>query len=129
MAKIVSEVINTHVEELSCDLTAEEWETRASQLANTEAELEAHTSHELDVKATLKADRARLEAQRTKLAQQVRSHSEIRAVTVQALADFKAGIVSEVREDTGKLVRTRPISPEERQTSLDLHDQGGNAAV
>ena len=123
-----SEIISKHVEELPCRLTQEEWEERATRQADVVKEIEQHEGHEQQVKADLKATRTRLEAELAKLACQVKGHAEIRPITVEALADFRSGIVREVRVDTGEQVRTRALREEERQGSLKLHDDGTSAA-
>ena len=122
------EVISKHVEELPCPLTKDEWAERATRQAEVVKELEAHTSKEQQVKASLKADRSRLEAELAKLATQVQGHSEVRPIDVEAVADFKSGTVREVRCDTGEQVRTRALREDECQGSLKLHDDGPASA-
>jgi len=94
-------------------------------MAQVEGELEQHAIHEQNVKAELKATRNRLEAERSKLAAQVRSESEIRPVVVEHLADYVTGIVSETRGDTGVVLRQRELHPEERQGTLLAVFEGG----
>jgi hypothetical protein len=122
-----SEVIASHTEELMVQLTRDEVEARAARMAQVEGELERHTAREGEVKATLKADRSRLEAERGRLAGVVRNRSELRPVEVRALADFKAGVVREIRQDTLEEVRARALSDAERQGQLRLHEEGKRA--
>jgi hypothetical protein len=118
------EIIGKHVEDLSVKLSDEEVMERGNRLANIEGEIERHTSHETNVKADLKATRSRLEAERGRIAQQVRSRSELRPIEVEIVADFKAGLVRDIRVDTCATVRTRALSEAERQGALKLHAEG-----
>lgn len=113
-----NELIGKHTEDLSCDLTSAEVLERGRRMAQVDGEIDAHTSHETNVKADLKATRARLEAERSKLAASVRSGTELRPVEVEHLADFEAGVVREIRIDTGRTVRDRVLLATERQLKL-----------
>jgi hypothetical protein len=113
-----NELIGKHTEDLSCDLTQSEVLERGRRMAQVDGEIDAHTSHEINVKADLKATRARLEAERSKLSACVRSGTEARPVEVEHLADFEAGVVKEIRIDTGKLIRSRVLLSTERQLAL-----------
>ena len=113
-----TEIVGKHIEDLPVPLTDQEIKERSKRQAQVEGELEQHSIHEQNVKAELKATRNRLEAERSKLAAQVRSESEIRPVVVEHIADFVTGIVSEARADTGVVLRQRELHPEERQGTL-----------
>lgn len=127
MSKKTSEILSMHTEDLPCRLSNDEVMVRANRMADVEQELERHTGLESQIKSDLKATRSRLEAERGRLAGQVRSKSELRPIEIEHIADFRAGTVREIRTDTGE-VRARSLSAAERQGALKLHDEGPASA-
>jgi hypothetical protein len=54
----------------------------------------------------------------SEIASEIKSRSEIREVEVETTIDHERGIEEVIRRDTGEVVRTRVLSPSERQGVL-----------
>jgi hypothetical protein len=115
-------------EDLACKLTQEELLDRGQQLARVNSEIDQHETHSKQVKDDLKATESRLDAERAKWAGVVRARAEYRPVEVDMIADFKEGVVREIRTDTGEEVRARALTDAERQGKLKLHEDGKKPA-
>jgi hypothetical protein len=101
-------------------LTAEEWAERAEGMAAAFAKME-----ELDEKLKLKKaeHKAKYEVLQEKhkdLAKQVRTREEYRSVEVEIRADWTLGKIETYRMDTGECIRSREMTPQERQRDLSL---------
>lgn len=106
-------------------LSAGEVSIRAQELA--QAERKAHEL-ERDLERTLEAwkgerkDReaaiASERAQAHRLADVVAEKRETREVVIAEEPDWEAGAMNTIRTDTGEIVATRGLTPEERQRSL-----------
>lgn len=101
-------------------LTAEEFNARAAALAETCTKIEIEDTRQTNLKAQLKADMARLEAEQSKLAHIVARREEYREVPVDWMYDGKRGIVELSRRDTGEIVETRPATDKDRQLALPV---------
>ena len=112
--------LDTHTETLLTPLTDAEWTQRANALARACQDIGSLEAKHADMKAQMKADLTRLEAERDRLALIVNRKAENREVAVTAYADYTRAEVSYVREDSGEIVRTRPMDDKERQTPLPM---------
>lgn len=105
---------------LPCRLTEGELLARADDLSVVVQETTAEEGRQTDVKAQMKARLTELDARKTRLAITIGRKEEYRDVEVEHLADLQAGTVSVIRTDTGESIETRPMTEQERQTSLPL---------
>ena len=119
-AIVGDKVIGTKSESMPVKLTPEELAEMSRRLAHVQEEMESHESHAKQVKAGLAATQERLASERSLLAMNVRNKAEIRPVEIQEEADFKSGVVIEVRADTETIVRKRVLHQHERQQYMDL---------
>lgn len=103
---------------LSVPLTPDEFEQRALALASTESELRAEEERQDSVKAGLKQAVSDISRKRTMLAEIVSRREELRDIECEDTFDYAAGNVTRVRLDTGEVLLTRPMTPEERQRSM-----------
>ena len=105
-------------EELSCELTPEEWNGRAHELAQAHSFTEATKERKKSVVAELNADLKIAEAKETKLSNIVATNQERRDVTVEITSDYEAGKVIKRRTDTDQIISTRDMTTMERQGGL-----------
>ena len=68
----------------------------------------------------IKSEIAKHEADVTSLAEKIRSGFEMRYVECEETKDFLSGTFTVTRKDTGEIVTERPLTSEERQTSLPM---------
>lgn len=112
-----SKIIETVEREHFVDLTADEVRTNGEELAQKDLEV---MEEEGQLKEYVKTERSRIKSlvlELHKLAETVRQRRELRAVQVDIL-DAGDGYVSEIRKDTGELLRTRPMTDAEKQRLL-----------
>lgn len=102
-------------ETLATKLTPEEFNARATKLAETHEALALEREVQKEQKAEMKLRIESLEKQRTELARVVRSGREDRVVDVEWHADDRKGVVELVRMDTGEVFETRPMKAAEKQ--------------
>lgn len=117
-------VSDRNVESLSCPLTDEEFSDRSSQLARVCEAIDNLEDAQKQQKAAMKAEQARLEADRSALAMAVRRKAETRDVQVSEFADDDSGFMLTIRADTGEIVRKRRLTMDERQIPLPMPDSG-----
>lgn len=72
-------------------------------------------------KTQIKAELAEIEAVILKQTSMVATEREFRLVPVEIEYDFEAGKKTFVRKDTGEIVKTEPISEEERQLAFPVN--------
>jgi hypothetical protein len=99
-------------------LSEPELRERGDQLASVTQDVTTEQQRQTDMKAQMKARLSELEARRTQLAITISRREEDREVLVTLLVDYRAGRVTEVRNDTGEAILTRHITDEERQRNL-----------
>lgn len=104
--------------ELPVVLLTEELLDRGARLAKLEDVLAEHEAHSESVKRELKAKEAHIAAERSFLANVVRNKKEPRQVQVREVANFETNMLAVIRQDTGEVVRDRPLTAEERQVNL-----------
>jgi hypothetical protein len=115
------------VEKLPCELTRDEKLQKADQMAEhlkTRAEVELEAS---SVAGTFKRRIKELDRAIGDRAEEIRSGVEYRPVECAMRDRFRDNQVDTVRLDTGEIVRSRPMTIQERQGSLSLSDDGENA--
>ncbi len=103
---------------LPCDLSADEVAYRADKLARKIGERETLKVAFDTVRQEHKAELSELEAEVRMLARDVSTKVEHRPIRVAETLLFEESLACVARSDTGELVRTRPLRPEERQVSL-----------
>jgi hypothetical protein len=110
---------------LPVKLTEVELALKAQELATAEAGLGTAEMAATAYLEEVKAEKGRLQSEVEKsrrsvrcLARIVRERAEEREVPIVEQSDFEAGAVNTVRTDTGEVVATRGMTPEERQRSL-----------
>jgi hypothetical protein len=107
---------------LPCRLTETELLDRADQLSVVVQETTAEEGRQTDVKAQMKARLTELDARKTRLAITIGRKEEYRDVEVELMADVQAGTVTIYRMDNGEALETRPMTEQERQSSLPLEE-------
>lgn len=107
------------IEQVQCVMTDAERIAKGEQLARMAFEMgdleEAKAAAGRDFTNRIKC----LKTEQGKLADEVRSGAELRDVECAEKPDWKQHIVTIVRCDTGEIVRTRPMTPSERQLRFD----------
>jgi hypothetical protein len=111
-------ISKTKNETLECGLTQDEFVERATALAAVCLDIESEGGRQSLIKADMKAQLARLEAEQSRLTLVVTRRAEPREVPVTVYADDDHGVAVTIREDTGEIVRQRDLEPTERQLSL-----------
>lgn len=113
----------TNIEELPCELTAEEKLQRSAQLAQ---QLEAKADVEARKKAAndkFKEEVSAIDTKVAELARQIRTGQEYRPIETTERPRYKDMMVDIIRLDTGGIVRTRAMHPSERQQALNLENK------
>lgn len=109
--------IETVDRECYVDLTPEEVRAKGTDLALKVQEIDEETA---ELREYVKTEKSRIQGlvlESKKLAECVRQRRELRVVLVD-IVDVGEGKVNEVRQDTGEVLRTRPMTDAERQRSL-----------
>lgn len=129
--KVTNEPVFKHVsEELTCDLSHEEWRDRANQLSEAHRKTNQMKEDKKAVMASMNSDLKSAEAEETRLANVVATHKERRDVTVKVKYDYDLGLVTRVRTDTEEVIGERKMNDDERQSSLmDADDFIENAEL
>jgi len=112
--------LRRYTKPLACDLVEADYARLGRDLAAVLDQLDAALAREESVKKELKATNARIEARRSEIAQKLRSGIETRDVEV-VICVSEAGVVQEIRADTGEMLITRAALDSERQMLLELH--------
>lgn len=110
----------TVVRSLPCVLTDEELLKKGADLATAVQDIATEEGRQADLKATMKARLAEIEARRTQLAIAVSRKEEHRDVEVDIWHDYQRLVVQEIRRDTGEITGTRVMSESERQQALPM---------
>lgn len=110
----------TIVRSLPCHLTDEELLKKGAELATAVQDLAAEEGRQADVKASMKARIAEIDARRTQLAIAVSRKEEHRDVEVDVFHDYQRLVVQDIRRDTGEVLITRVMSETERQQALPM---------
>lgn len=105
-------------EELTVELTQEEWEDRVEQFARAQRNTESTKERKKSVMAELNSELKIAELRESQLAGIVTSKREQRDVTVEITHDYEAGKVIKKRTDTDEVISTRDMTTMERQGGL-----------
>lgn len=117
---VTHKVHKTVVRSLPCRLTDEELLKAGGDLATAVQDIAAEEGRQADVKASMKAKLAEIEARRTQIAIKVSRKEEHRDVEVDIWHDYQRAVVQEIRRDTGEVIGTRVMSDTERQQKLPM---------
>jgi hypothetical protein len=109
------------VQNLTCDLTQEEWESRAKELSQAHRQTEATKERKKSVTAELNAELKVAEANETRLANIVATRTEQRDVTVEIEYNYANTTVTKRRTDTSETIGKREMTTDERQGTM-FHD-------
>jgi hypothetical protein len=115
---VTKKILATKTSHLPVPLTSAELAQVAEQMGRIEGDLRAFYARKKEVSADLKAKEEALDAEMGKLGRLQRDKQEYRPVSVRVEADFEAGKVYEIREDTGEVVGERPVTEQDRQVSI-----------
>lgn len=88
------------------------------KLAEKHREARAEEDDQKESKSAMKERLEGIENEISRLAGLIRERREYRNVEVHEMKDFTRGMVDTLRNDTGELVRTRPMTSEDRTVSL-----------
>ena len=105
-------------ESLMCSLSEPELAERADRAARLQYEADKITG---EAKLTAKAAKERvekIEAERRLLLSEVRTKQGYKPVECVSQADYVRGVLETIRTDTGEVLRSRKLTPEERQKKL-----------
>lgn len=106
-------------ESLPVPLTQEEIAERADRMATA---LRKITELEIEKKAKndeIKHKKEELEKDIAVWASQVREKAENREVEIELQSNWETGQIETFRLDTGELIRTRPMTPSEKQKTFE----------
>ena len=110
----------TVVRSLPVSLTDDELLKRGAELAAAVQDIATEEGRQADIKASMKAKLAEIEARRTQLAIAVSRREEHRDVEVDIFHDYPRAVVQDIRRDTGEVLTTRVMSEHERQIGLPI---------
>ena len=106
-------------ETLPVNLTTDEkldYAARAARAVDNIAQMQSEAkSTAADFKARIKDDTEEV----AKLSRCIRTGIDYRPIEIREIVEHDKSHAAVYRQDTGKLVRTRPLTPDEMQTSLD----------
>ena len=111
-------VLKRYLATLDCDLAEKEVLAYGRELALVNQEIASEEDRQNSLKQELKGRIAGLEARRTEISAKVNRGKELREVQIEVLADFKTDIATEIRMDTGEVLRERPLRDNEKQPGL-----------
>jgi hypothetical protein len=115
---VTRKVLATKTQHLPVPLTPAELAKVAEEMGRVEGDLRAFWAKKKQVSAELKEQEERLDAEMGKFGRLQRDKKEYRPVPVRVEADFRAGKVYEIREDTGEIVGERAVNEQDRQASI-----------
>ena len=111
-------ILRNYTAHLDCDLTDKEVLAYGRELASVNQEVAAEEDRQNSLKQELKARIAGLEARRTEVSAKVNRGKEVREVMIEVQANFKTGMATEVRNDTGEVYRERPLRDDAKQPGI-----------
>jgi hypothetical protein len=109
-------------EHLKCVLTEQEFKQYSSTLARTYSEIQELEEARKSVASDFKGKIDGSTAEATRLARIIQNGYEFRYVECDVVYMLITKTVGIVRNDTGEVVSTRPMTDEERQTVLPFKD-------
>jgi len=108
---------NSFFEELPVKLTHGEWETQSKLLATKLSEKAKFDEESKAAKAKLNQEEKDRKTEIFKLGREVETGVGDRQVECYEVPDKMKHIFEVIRQDTGEVIRTRPMSQEERATA------------
>jgi len=108
---------------LPCILTEKELLERGQRAAELVSEIASQEEEKKAAAAAAKSKIDALEAQLRDVSREVRTKVERRQVEVRLEKDFDRNVEETVRCDTGEVVETRVLMPQERQTLIPVPDE------
>lgn len=114
------------IKDLACVMTDDEKRLKGSELAVSVEELAALDVEKKDFAEKLKARVSHVEKRITKLAHEVKTGKEVRPVECAEYQRYATRMVDLVRLDTGEIVFSRPMRPDEFQTSMEMQQPEGS---
>lgn len=105
---------------LKCILTEEEKRERAEKMALLVSQINDSEAQLKSVQTQIKSEIAKCEADMATCSEQYRSGYEMRRVECEEEHDFIERTVTLIRQDTGEIVKTRVMTPEERQEEMQF---------
>lgn len=118
---------NKYTKDLPCVMTDDEKRLKGSAIAaavSEKAELEAEKKEfGEDIKKRMGAVEKRISA----LAHELSTGKEVRAVECAEYEKYATRMVDLVRLDTGEVIFSRPMRPDELQTSMEMRAEGEDA--
>lgn len=109
-------------ESLVCHLTPDEVTDRADRAARLQHDADEIAAELASETKTYKGRISRATTEQHRLLEEVRTRQGYRPVECERQPDFTEGVLRTVRLDTGEIVRTRALTPEERQKKLFVDD-------
>ena len=105
---------------LPCKLTQQQLDERRDRMAEQVEQLAILEAEKKDNAARSKAKIEALELELAAVAYEIRTRSEQREVEIRHEKDYQQGIDETIRQDTGEIISTRVMSPQERQVEFKL---------
>ncbi|HYE92649.1 MAG TPA: hypothetical protein VEA38_16585 [Terriglobales bacterium] len=110
--------LGVRTDHLDCELTDEEKLAKAQELGRVTNDIAAEVDRQKAIKQQLAARLGELHARQSALAITVTRGVELRPVEVVTLANYEGGVAHEVRTDSSRVIKTRPLEDHERQQQL-----------
>lgn len=114
--------MTNETEHLPCPLTDEEWSERSEHCARLIAERDTYAEEAKREAKAVKEELAGMDAQIRGLSREIRDRRTWRDVQVRVEPDYEAGVMETTRCDTGEVIRTRPLTLDEKQQKLPTMD-------
>lgn len=105
-------------ESLKCVLTDDEVREYGIALARATSTITDLESQKKAFNDQIKADISKAEGDANILSQKIQNGYEFRTIDVETVLGYESGIVFTIRMDTGEEIRSRSMTPEERQKGL-----------
>jgi len=103
---------------LKCKLTNKQLDERRDKLAEHVEKLRGLESEKKSASAKFKELIERTEIDMVEVAIEIRERAEYRDVEIASEKDFKRGVEEVTRQDTGEIIQTRVLRPDELQGEL-----------
>jgi hypothetical protein len=112
------QVLSEGHEDLRCPITDGEHRQKGVLLGQLLEERRQIEQRHKEERAAQKEEMATHDVKLHVCQEEVRTQSEVRSVDVEVVADFSRGVVETIRLDSGKVIRSRPMSDNERQLEI-----------
>jgi hypothetical protein len=108
------------IEQLPCLLTPEELLVRGKMAAALGVQIHEKKEAQKAAAAAAKIEIERLENEQVKHLKEIHTGNETRPIECFERPRYDANMVDVVREDTGTVIRSRPLHPSEKQLALEV---------